>query len=155
MTHERRFEVDGAVAALAFLEAQQGEQDEHSTHSNDYYKHKLRQLIVWDAIALHTTPSIAHHTVPEVGYCQRGTGFDILGLWMDHVPDAAATVEAVLEAYPRLEIKGEFTGCLCAIARSKPETTFDNFVAAFGETYVEGYTRSREVETMIIAALRP
>jgi HD superfamily phosphodiesterase len=51
-TAEDRFEVDGANAARAFLKGRG-----ISTQ---------QMQVVWDAIALHTTPSIAPHKEPEV-----------------------------------------------------------------------------------------
>ena len=47
VTQEKRFEVDGANAARAFLKRE----------AADWDKHRLQ--LVWDAIALHTTTSIA------------------------------------------------------------------------------------------------
>ena len=47
VSDDKRFEVDGAIAAREFLEREAG----------DWDKHRLQ--LVWDAIALHTTPSIA------------------------------------------------------------------------------------------------
>jgi len=155
MTQDRRFEVDGAASAVTFLKNQQGEEDRNPTHSEDYYKHKLRELIVWDAIAMHTTPSTSDNSVPEVKYCQRGIAVDILGHGMELIPDASVTIEAILKVYPRLEMKDGMTGCFCGIARSKPETTYDNIVGAFGVAYVEGYKRSDEHDQMIVASLRP
>lgn len=49
---DKRFEVDGAMAARAFIDAEQ----EKGTASG-WDEH--RKQLVWDAIALHTTPSIA------------------------------------------------------------------------------------------------
>jgi HD superfamily phosphohydrolase YqeK len=51
-TAENRFEVDGANAARAFLK-------EHGFSTQQIQ-------IVWDAIALHTTPTVALHKEPEV-----------------------------------------------------------------------------------------
>ena len=108
---------------------------------------------------MHTTSSLAlHHPAPEVAYCQRGIRVDIVGgPGIENLPaaDAAATLRALLAEYPRLELKRGMTECLCARARSKPATTYDNFVGAFGEAYVEGYRRLNVGEAMIVASLRP
>lgn len=53
VTEDKRFEVDGANAARDFLE----------TEAGDWDKHRLQ--LVWDAIALHTTPSIAVSFLPS------------------------------------------------------------------------------------------
>ncbi len=118
-----RFEVDGANAARSFLQGK-------GINAHD-------QQLVWDAIALHTTASIASHKQPEVAVCCAGIGCDILGFGLDKMP--APQIAAITMAYPRLEIKEQFKNDMCAIVRTKPQTTYDNFVRDFGERYVEGY----------------
>src|ERR671931_1432520 len=63
--HER-FEIDGANAARAFLE-QHGVPEEEIA-------------VVWDAIALHTTPEIPRYKRPEVWLVTLGVECDVLGL---------------------------------------------------------------------------
>jgi len=60
-----RFEVDGANAARAFLRG-------HGVKDRDLQ-------LVWDSIALHSTPSIAIHKEPEVACCAAGIGADVIG----------------------------------------------------------------------------
>ena len=118
-----RFEVDGANAARTFLKG----------HGVD-----ARNLqLVWDAIALHTTRSIASHKEPEVATCAAGIGIDIVGFGIERVqPEDVASINA---AYPRLGIKQNFKDDLCGIVHRKPQTTYDNFVRDIGERYVPGY----------------
>ena len=47
VSQDKRFEVDGANAARDFLKREAGDWDKH------------RIQLVWDAVALHTTPSIS------------------------------------------------------------------------------------------------
>jgi hypothetical protein len=104
-----RFEVDGANAAQDFLR-----------------RHCIDQAsidIVWDAIALHTTPGIPHHKKPEVALVTAGVEMDVLGLGYLDVPDAQR--EAVVAAHPRgdhfkEQIIHAFHDGFC----HKPETTF-------------------------------
>jgi len=63
---EERFEVDGANAARAFMK-ERG----ISTQQTQ---------VVWDAIALHTTRSIALHKEPEVAMTHSGIAVDAIGL---------------------------------------------------------------------------
>jgi hypothetical protein len=80
-----RFEVDSANAARDFL-----------------LQHGIEQAsidVVWDAIALHTTPGIPRHKKPEVALVTAGVDMDVLGLGYHDVPDVQR--EAVLKAHPR------------------------------------------------------
>ena len=79
-----RFEVDGANAAWQFLV-------EHGVTGD-----ALR--IVWDSIALHTTPGIPQHKEPEVALVTAGVELDVLGFGYDDI--SAEDREAVLAAYP-------------------------------------------------------
>ncbi len=123
-TAENRFEVDGANAARSFLKgrgisAQQTQ-------------------VVWDAIALHTTYSIALHKEPEVALTHLGITMDFRGAGLDQIPQDKQS--AILAEFPRLGLKNGLKKCLCNIVRQKPAATFDNFIQDFGVRYVEGYT---------------
>ncbi|CAF9938798.1 MAG: hypothetical protein ALECFALPRED_007849 [Alectoria fallacina] len=129
VTQDKRFEVDGANAAREFLRREAGDWDKH------------RIQLVWDAIALHTTTSIAWHKEPEVVATSYGITADFTG------PDGAIgghlTWEAwnvVVKELPRLGMKEGVREICCRLCRTKPETTYDNFVGQYGERYVEGYT---------------
>ncbi len=91
-----RFEVDGANAARAFtrvrgISEQQGQ-------------------IVWDAIALHTTPTIALHKEPEVAIAHSGIAVDVLGVGLERIHEntqrcdpervSSASIQAVLQGFP-------------------------------------------------------
>lgn len=121
---EDRFEVDGANAARAFL--------------GDRGISKQQMQVVWDAIALHTTRSIALHKEPEVALTHSGIAVDVLGAGLDRIPQDKQG--AILNEFPRLALKNGLKECLCQIVRRKPATTFDNIVRDFGVRYVEGYT---------------
>jgi hypothetical protein len=121
---EDRFEVDGANAARAFLK-ERG----ISTQQTQ---------VVWDAIALHTTPTIALHKEPEVAMTHTGIAVDVLGVGLDRIPQDKQ--RAVLTEFPRLAFKNQFQACLCNVVRRKPATTFDNILRDFGSRYVEGFT---------------
>ncbi|KAF8521246.1 hypothetical protein BU17DRAFT_45888 [Hysterangium stoloniferum] len=154
MTPDRRFEVDGAAAAVSFLKKYH--QEVEGTPSTDSCQHRLRELTVWDSIALHATPSLASHSIPEVVYCFRGVAVDVLRQGLEHVPDASAVMQAVTEAFPDLSIRDKIRECFCSIVRHKPETTYDNILCFVGEEFVEGYKRTETVEIAgFINALRP
>jgi hypothetical protein len=121
---DSRFEVDGANAARSFLKGR---------------GISTQQIqLVWDAIALHTTRSIALFKEPEVVMTHSGITVDVLGAGLDRIPQDK--LAAILTEFPRLKLKDGLKDCLCNVARQKPATTFDNIVRDFGVRYVEGYT---------------
>ena len=104
-----RFEVDSANAARDFLR-QQGI-DEAAIE------------IVWDAIALHTTPGMPQHKKPEVALVTAGVEMDVLGIGYLNVPDVQR--EAVTEAHPRgVHFKEQIIHAFHDGFCHKPETTF-------------------------------
>jgi len=122
LSQDRRFEVDGADLARAFLE-KHAPWDEHQ-----------RQL-AWDAIALHTTPSIAQFKQPEVGLAQLGILHDFLG---PNGPGGLLTAEeyrAVASLFPRVGWTDEFVQIMCGLCRDKPAATYQTFADYFGVTY--------------------
>jgi hypothetical protein len=120
---ENRFEVDGANAARAFLK------------SRSISTQKMQ--IVWDAIALHTTRSIALHKEPEVAMTQVGVAADVFGLGLDRIPSDKQ--RGILAEFPRLAFKNQIKTCLCNIVRRKPQTSFDNVLRDVGSRYVGGF----------------
>ena len=123
-TAENRFEVDGANAAREFMK--------------DRGISAQQTQVVWDAIALHTTPTLALHKEPEVVMTHSGIAVDVLGAGLDRIPQEKQ--RAILTAFPRLAFKDEFKGCLCNVVRQKPMMAIDNILRDFGIRYVEGFT---------------
>src|SRR6202163_953951 len=123
-TAENRFEVDGANAARSFLKGR-------GISTQD-------MQVVWDAIALHTTRSIALHKQSEVAMTHSGVTADVLGVGLDRIP--LDKQRAVLTEFPRLSLKSQLRSCLCNVVRRKPETSYDNILRDFGSRYVEGFT---------------
>jgi hypothetical protein len=120
---ENRFEVDGANAARTFLK-------ERGISAQ-------QMQLVWDAIALHTTPTLALHKEPEVAMTHSGIAVDVLGAGLDRIPKDKQ--RAILAEFPRLAFKDQFKRCLCNVVRQKPMTTIDNILRDFGIRHVEGF----------------
>jgi hypothetical protein len=120
-----RFEVDGANAAREFLAGYGVTGD------------ALR--IVWDAIALHTTPGIPQHKEPEVALVTAGVELDVLGLGYDDI--SADDREAVLAAYPRVDFKESIIQAFADGIAHKPETAFGNVKADVMAEKLRGYER--------------
>jgi len=130
-----RFEVNGADAARAFVKER--------GFSN------RRAQLVWDLVALNSTPSIAIHKEPEVALGTMGIGLDYGGFGFEVVPSADMT--AILSAYPRLEMKARFADTCCHLVTARPETSSDNFLRDFGERFVPGYKAVSTVDLLMNA----
>jgi HD superfamily phosphodiesterase len=120
-----RFEVDGANAAREFLVA-------HGV-TGDAVR------VVWDSIALHTTPGIPQHKEPEVALVTAGVELDVLGFGYDDI--SAEAREAVLAAYPRVDFKESIIQAFADGIKHKPETAFGNVKADVMAEKLPGYER--------------
>jgi len=118
-----RFEVDGANSARAFLVA-------HGVTGD-----ALR--IVWDAIALHTTPGIPQHKEPEVALVSAGVELDVLGFGYDDI--SAGDRDAVLAAYPRGNFKESIIQAFAEGMADRPETVFGTVNADVLAEKLPGY----------------
>ena len=106
--------------------------------------------LVWDAIALHTTPEIPWHKKPEVALVTAGVELDVLGLGFDEVSDEVKA--QVLAAHPRRNFKTEIVRAFADGFQHKPESTFGTVNADVLEKLVPGFQRQNFCE--IIAASR-
>jgi hypothetical protein len=128
-----RFEVEGANAARAFAR-KEGMDDR-------------RAQLIWDGIALNSTPSIALHKEAEVALATLGIGLDWGGWGYEALTEAQ--VAAIVESFPRLEMKQQFTRAVCRIVETRPATTYDNFARDFGERFVPGYKPASTVDYLL------
>jgi hypothetical protein len=120
-----RFEVDGANAAREFLK-------QRGIPGQDI-------RVVWDAIALHTTPGIPQHLEPEVALVTAGVELDVLGLGYHDITDAQR--EQVLSALPRVDFKRQIIQAFGAGIAHKPQTAFGTVNADVLERTLPGYKR--------------
>ena len=130
-----RFEVNGAAAAVAFIKGQ-GFSDR-------------RAQLIWDLVALNSTPSLALHKEPEVAVGTMGIGLDYGGFGLQALP--AGDVERILTAFPRVKMKQNFADACCRLVTAKPETSHDNFLRDFGERFVPGYKAVSTVDVLMNA----
>lgn len=111
---DKRFEVDGANAAAAFLRR-------HGIADNAIE-------LVWTSIALHTTPGVPAFMRPEIALLTAGVEMDVLGLGFPHVSDEDRAT--VVEAHPRSpQFKQDIIEAFYQGIRHKPDTTFGNVKA--------------------------
>jgi len=128
-----RFEVEGANAARAFAR-------------NEGIDDRRSQLI-WDGVALNSTPSISLYKETEVALCTAGIGLDWGGWGYDKLTETQ--VAAIVDVFPRLEMKQRFTRAVCCIVETRPATTYDNFARDFGERFVPGYKPTSTVDYLL------
>lgn len=130
-----RFEVNGAAATLSFV--------------NERGVSGRRGQLIWDLVALNSTPSIALHKETEVALGTMGIGLDYGGFGFDAIPTEHMT--EILQAFPRLQMKTSFAQTCSHLVAEKPETTSDNFLRDFGERFVPGYKPISTVDLLMNA----
>ena len=124
-SQNHRFEIDGANAARNFLRA----------HGVD----EATAGVVWDAIALHTTPETPWHKRPEIALVTGGVEADVLGDGLEEIaPDDR---EAVLAVYPRIDFKRGIVEAFSNGFGGKPMTTFGTMNSDVLERTQPGYRR--------------
>jgi hypothetical protein len=128
-----RFEVDGANAARAFL-------DRHGLPAESV-------RVVWDAIALHTTPGIPKHKEPEVALVTAGVELDVVGLGYETLSDEER--ESVLAALPRRGFKAGIIQTFGGGIAEKPQTAFGTVTADVLERELPGYVRPNFCELVL------
>lgn len=126
-SQDKRFEVDGANAARAFLKSH-GIGEQEIDH-------------VWTSIALHTTPGIPEFMHPVVALLTAGVEMDVLGMGYESFSDPQR--EAVVGAFPRTpHFKEDIIQAFYDGIKHKPQTTFGNVKADVLEdkdpTFVRG-----------------
>ncbi|MFG2877795.1 HD domain-containing protein [Streptomyces sp. NPDC048337] len=128
--NQQRFEIDGADEARKFLLANGIEED--------------RARVVWEAIALHTTPEIPTRMAPEIALVTAGVELDVLGIGYHDVSDEVRA--AVVAEHPRPDFKRNIVQAFNDGITRRPATTFGNIKADVLERLTEGYVRPNFVE---------
>lgn len=131
----RRFEVEGADLARTFV--------------TERGFNPRRAQLIWDSVALNSTPSIGLYKEAEVALCTTGICLDVVGLKYELM--SPADVARIVAEFPRLAMKQKMTQCFCHIAKKHPETTYDNFCRDFGERFIAGYKAPSSVDFVMNA----
>jgi hypothetical protein len=127
--------VNGADAALSFIRGRGVS--------------RRRAQLIWDLMALNSTPSLALHKEPEVAVGTMGIGLDYGGFGLAAL--RAGDIDRILSAFPRLGMKDRFIKTCCRLVMERPETSNDNFLRDFGERFVPGYKAVSTVDLLINA----
>jgi HD superfamily phosphodiesterase len=130
---DQRFEIDGADEARRFLL-------EHGVAED-------RARLVWEAIALHTTPEIPWHMAPEIALVTSGVEVDVLGIGYDEITSEER--EAVVAVHPRPDFKNTILKEFTRGIAPRPDTTFGNVKADVLERFVPGFVRGDFVDTIL------
>lgn len=130
-----RFEVNGAAETRSFVSARGVSAP--------------RAQLMWDLVALNSTPSIALHKETEIALGTMGIGLDYGGFGLEILPTAEVT--AIVGAFPRLDMKNKFADTCCRLVAARPDTTSDNFLRDFGERFVPGYKAVSTVDLLMNA----
>jgi hypothetical protein len=130
---EQRFEIDGADEARRFL--------------LDAGVPPERAHLVWEAIALHTTPEVPWHMAPEIALVTAGVELDVLGLGYDEISDEERA--EVTTAHPRPGFKQEILRAFTDGMAHRPLTTFGTVNADVLSHYLPGFERGDFVETIL------
>ncbi|MGX1549319.1 HD domain-containing protein [Streptomyces adustus] len=130
---DQRFEIDGADEARRFLH-------QHGIGPDD-------AQLVWQAIALHTTPEIPWHMAPEVALVTAGVEADVLGLGLDEIQ--ASDLADVVSLHPRPDFKRQILKEFTDGIAHRPQTTFGNVKADVLERYAPGYRRENFVDIIL------
>ncbi|KAG4222271.1 hypothetical protein PC116_g29254 [Phytophthora cactorum] len=114
---DKRFEIDGAIASTEFL----------NKYGDENWDHRRIQL-VFDAIALHTTRTIAYYKEPEVYVTSQGIAVDYNG------PERGVSNETwqnIITEYPNFDLIQATNDTFTFVCAKKPEP--------WGDRYVPGY----------------
>jgi HD superfamily phosphodiesterase len=131
--NDQRFEIDGADEARRFLQAHGiGPEDAH---------------LVWQGIALHTTPEIPWHMAPEIALVTAGVEVDVLGQGFAEIKASART--EVVALHPRVDFKRQILKEFTAGIAERPQTTFGNVKADVLDRYSPEYERENFVDIIL------
>jgi hypothetical protein len=122
ISKDRGFEVDGGIAAKNWIVEQQ-EKGLGTGWDGE------RLGLVWDAIALHTTPTIAKYKDPVVSLVGAGIAADFQGPKSDSTGVLAwDEYNAVVKEFPRYNLAKGVREIILGFVATKPETTHGKWI---------------------------
>jgi hypothetical protein len=117
------FEVDGADAAVAFLEGQGVA--------------GARAQLVWNAVALHTNAPIARRQAGEIALVNAGAGVEAAGIGYELLPPEV--VDEVVAALPRLSFKEFAVRDMIKQCETKPYAYVMHPLAEVGRRHIPNF----------------
>jgi HD superfamily phosphodiesterase len=129
----QRFELDGADEARRVL------------LDNDVAPERAH--LVWEAIALHTTPEVPWRMAPEVALVTAGVELDVLGFGYDEI--TARERAEVTAAHPRPDFKRKILRAFTDGMAHRPQTTFGTVNADVLTHCLPGFVRDDFVQIVL------
>jgi HD superfamily phosphodiesterase len=122
---DKRFEVDGANAARDFLQG-------HGVSPRSLQ-------LVWDTIALHTSPGIAEYKEPEVALLNYGAALDVIGKGYDQLSDSNR--DEIVKHFPRNGLKKNMIATFFEGFKHKPHTTYGSINSDICACMIPGFQK--------------
>lgn len=134
----QRFEMDGADKARAFLRR-------HGFPDGDVD-------LVWQAIALHTTPAVPARMAPVIAATNLGVLTDVVGFGLDELDPAL--VEEVVARHPRGSFASEFPVAYFEGQKHRPQTTYGTVNADAVAYFMPEYQQDNMIDRIRRSAWR-
>lgn len=129
ISHENRFEVDGALGAVRFIK-------EHKSYKPCYWS-EARLERIFDGIALHGTVGIHPYKNVDSKWITASVGYDGVNFMPADVP--SDKFDSIVAEYPKDTFQKGAIDTFTWLAATKPAATYNTFVEPFGTAYVPGY----------------
>ncbi|KAF2673006.1 hypothetical protein BT63DRAFT_451035 [Microthyrium microscopicum] len=127
VSKDRRFEVDGAIAAREFIRR----------HEDGKKWEERRVQLVWDSIALHAERKIAYFKEEEVQAVSKSSALDIGGADFGITQTEYALIA---KEFKKDGLRAALNSSIVWLCQTKPASTMDNWMMAWGERYVANYS---------------
>ncbi|KAI0514882.1 hypothetical protein F5B22DRAFT_608744 [Xylaria bambusicola] len=127
-TKEHRFEVDGGAGALKFIQ-------QHPCSKKEWPE--LRQMWVYDAIALQAISDIPDFKSIQTQWMIRSVGFEFPGPRSPLIKDE--DYDSILAAFPNDYLFRGTNETFTWMAATKPNAVYNTFIQDFGTAYVPGF----------------
>ncbi|KAI0873423.1 hypothetical protein GGS24DRAFT_392617 [Hypoxylon argillaceum] len=128
VTQEHRFEVDGGVGAMKFI-------NDHPCEKKQWDETRIGW--VYDAIALQAISDIPDFKSIQVQWIIKSVGFEFPGPRSPLIKDA--DYDSILAEYPNDTLFRGTNATFTWFAATKAETTYNTFIQDFGTAFVPGF----------------
>ncbi|KAI0388852.1 hypothetical protein F5Y17DRAFT_463295 [Xylariaceae sp. FL0594] len=128
ISHENRFEVDGALGAMKFIKQHKGWQKSWSD---------ARLERVYDGISLHGTVGIHQYKNVDSRWITSSIGYDAINTVPKDVP--ADKYKSINAQFPSTDFQKGAVDTFTWLAATKPEASYNNFIQDFGTAFVPGF----------------